>query len=90
MKLGADIVQAIRERIEPLDTEETRQRYREGSFPRADGVKNLDMRYRWDLWHAARGVEVIKVENGWYPEGINDTHIDTALRRIVAPLGSAS
>lgn len=87
MKISGDALEAIRERIAPLDTEETRQRYRDGDFPRADAVKNLDMRYRWDLWHAARGVDVIKVENGWYPDGINDSHIDTALRRIVQPLG---
>lgn len=86
MKITSDIVEVMRQRIAPLDTEETRQAYREGRFPRADAVKDLDTRYRWDLWHAARCIDVIKVENGWYPEGINDKHIDTALRRIVRPL----
>jgi hypothetical protein len=90
MKLGADIVQAIRERIEPLDTNETRQAYREGRFPRADKVRDLDMRYRWDLFYAARGSDIVEPDAGRIIDsrGITTDHIDTALRRIVAPLGN--
>ena len=99
MKLSADIVEAMRERIETLDTEDTRQAYREGRFPRADKVKDLDMRYRWDLFHATKCREVLD-SHGAYASGkivhqgnvvngtISDAHIDTALRRIVAPLGN--
>ncbi len=90
MKLSADIVQAIRERIEPLDTNETRQAYREGRFPRADRVRDLDMRYRWDLFYAARGSDIVEPDAGRIIDsrGITTDHIDTALRRIVAPLGN--
>ena len=96
MKLGADIVEAMRERIEPLDTEETRQAYREGRFPRADKVKDLDVRYRWDLFYATRCGELLEndragtiVRGGVVVDGtVTSAHIDTALRRIVAPLGN--
>jgi hypothetical protein len=90
MKLSADIVQAIRDRIAPLDTDETRQAYREGRFPRADRVRDLDMRYRWDLFYAARGSDIVEPDAGRIIDsrGITSDHIDTALRRIVAPLGN--
>jgi hypothetical protein len=73
----------MRDAIAPLDTAETRARYASGDFPRAELVKDLDRRYRWDLFHAARLA-------GWacdtvYPYA-TDTHLDTALRSIVAPL----
>jgi hypothetical protein len=89
MKLGADIVQALAERIAPLDTDETRKAYREGKFPRADKVKDLDMRYRWDLFYAVRGSDIVQPDVGSITDsrGITSNHIDTALRRIVAPLG---
>jgi hypothetical protein len=92
MKVDTDTVQALRERIAPLDTDETRQAYREGRFPRSDAVNDLDMRYRWDLYWAARGNDVIKPDAGniTASRGITKDHIDTALRRIVAPLGGAA
>ena len=99
MKLSADIVEDMRKRIELLDTDETRQAYREGRFPRADSVKDLDMRYRWDLFYASKCGEVLDshgaysvsaiARNGVSVTGtITSAHIDTALRRIVAPLGT--
>lgn len=80
MRLGADIVQAMRERIEPLDTEETRAAYREGRFPRAELVQDLDTRYRWDLFHATKCRELVGLGE------VTSAHIDTALRRIVPKL----
>ena len=88
MKLTLDTVEAMRERIAPLDTPETRQAYREGRFPRADRVRDLDMRYRWDLYYAARVSDVLDRWGGGDDEGLTDAHIDTALRRIVPPLGA--
>lgn len=88
MKLTLDQVEAMRERICPLDTAETRQAYREGRFPRADRVRDLDKRYRWDLYHAGRVSEVLDMWGGGDGEGLTDAHIDTALRRIVPPLGA--
>ena len=86
MKIAKETVEAMRQRIAPLDTDETRSAYREGRFPRADGVKDLDTRYRWDLYHASRCIDVIKGD-GEYPQDLTTKHIDTALRRIVQPLG---
>lgn len=92
MKISADILEAMRESIAPLDTPERRAAYLAGEFPRADAVKDLDVRYRWDLFYAARGSDIVKPTAGYIvtPEGylpdVTSDHIDTALRRIVPPL----
>ncbi len=88
MKLTLDQVEAMRERVAPLDTAERRQAYREGRFPRAEAVKDLDMRYRWDLYYAGRVSDVLDRWSGGDDDGLKDAHIDTALRRIVPPLGA--
>ena len=83
MKVTTAHLAAIREAITPLDTAERRTLYREGKFPRADKVNDLDTRYRWDLYYAAARV------TGGVPDstdGYNTAHIDTALKRVVAPL----
>lgn len=98
MKLDTATVEALRDRIAPLDTEAAREAYRAGRFPRADKVRDLDKRYRWDLFYAAKGSDVIDepragviVRGGESVRGtITSDHIDTALRRIVAPLGVSS
>lgn len=72
--------------IAPLDTDQNRQIYREGGFPRADRVKDLDMRYRWDLFHAANTRSACELSRTAYDEGLNDNHIDTVLRSIVPKL----
>lgn len=82
MRIDAAIVADMRAVIGPLDTDATRGAYRSGDFPRADAVKDLDKRYRWDLLYASR----FDVCGRIYPTGANDTHIDTALRAIVPPL----
>lgn len=85
MKLTPVQVEAMRERIAPLDTAERRQAYREGRFPRAEAAQDLDRRYRWDLFHAARMYDLFdRWGNG---EQLTDAHIDTGLRRIVPALG---
>ena len=88
MKLTLEQVEAMRERIAPLDTAERRQAYREGRFPRAEAVKDLDMRYRWDLYHAGRVSDVFHTGIGGDDYGLTSAHIDTGLRRIVPPLGA--
>ena len=82
MKIPKDVVEAMREAISPLDTEDARERYRSGNFPRANTVKNLDERYRWDLLWASR-FDVTELYDQF---SANSTHIDTALRSIVKPL----
>ena len=81
MKISASDLALLREAIEPLDTPELRDIYIEGEFPRAELVKDLDMRYRWDLLYGAD----FRSEH-FYAQGLNDEHIDTALRAIVSPL----
>lgn len=70
----------LRRRFAAVDTPERREVYRTGQFPRADRVKDLDKRYRWDLLWAVNGDDVIG--DGIY----TDAHIDTALRTLVAAL----
>jgi hypothetical protein len=81
MKLDRDTLDRMRDAIAPLDTPQTRERYRAGDFPRADRVRDLDKRYRWDIYYAAGGYRL-------HPEddSITDAHIYTALKRIVPSL----
>jgi hypothetical protein len=82
MKASPELFARIKAAITPLDTEATRQEYRDGEFPRCYTVKNLDERYRWDLfWAIDRHVTY-----GCSDEQLNDNHIDTMLRSIVPPL----
>ena len=77
MKVSADILEAMRERIAPLDTPERRATYLAGEFPRAHLVKDLYVRYRWDLFHAVKGYEIVGRGK------LTSQHIDTALRKVV-------
>ena len=95
MKISASDLALLREAIEPLDTPELRDIYIEGEFPRAELVKDLDMRYRWDLLYGADFLYPPQALTGrmsehLYAQGLNDEHIDTALRAIVSPLVAAS
>jgi hypothetical protein len=80
MRMSTADVDALREVISELDTDSTRDAYRAGTFPNADQVKDLDKRYRWDLYYAA------KAWRGMSDHNYTQAHIDTALRQIVAPL----
>ena len=74
----------LRDAIQRADTDQRRAAYREGRYPRAERTRDVNLRYRWDLlWSvigllpdAARG-EINTLDN---------THIDTALRRIAPHL----
>lgn len=85
MKVPPATLEAMRDAIAPLDTAEARGCYSRGAFPRAELVKDLDRRYRWDLLHAAMSGSWICAEL-YDAAGCNDAHIDTALRAIVPPL----
>ena len=80
MKMHPDTLKQLAERITPLDTEEARERYRTGSYPRAQHTKDRDMRYRWDLYWVAKGGEVTRGMD------LTSDHIDTGLRSIVPTL----
>lgn len=79
MKITPDALARMADAIAPHDTPERRARYLAGDFPRADAVRDLWKRYRWDLAYATRAYAGL-------PDDVTDAHIDTALRRIVAPL----
>ena len=86
MRVTPEHLETIRAAIEATgyaDDETIRERYRRRDIPRGDAVQDIDKRFRWDLyWAAAR-------QSGGLPDstdGYNDSHIDTALRAIVAPL----
>lgn len=80
MKLTADHFTALLVFIQPLDTAERRQRYRDRDFPRADLAQDLNKRYRWDLYWESGAFNAL-------PRGeYKDAHIDTALRRAVREL----
>lgn len=54
--------------------------YAHGIFPRAQSVKDLNKRFRWDLFYSVtRNYEELSVKFREF----NDSHIDTALRAIV-------
>jgi hypothetical protein len=52
--------------------------YEHGQFPRADRVKDLQKRFVWDMLFSAKRYNFI---NELY-EYMNDSHIETALRKI--------
>ena len=63
-----------------------RENYRNGNFPRSDKVKDLNKRFRWDLFYSAiRKCPSSMTTSSLYTY-LNDNHIDTALRSIVEPL----
>lgn len=78
MKVTPEHLELLRAAITPLDTPARRLDYLDGNFPRADKVKVLDERYRWDLYWASG----VKLPRGQYATA----HIDTALRALVPKL----
>ena len=86
LQVCPEYYEAVKAIVEEHDTPERREAYLNGDFPRADAVKDLDMRYRWDLYWVAfdklRGTDL----RDWQDRSINDNHVDSALRSIVAPL----
>jgi hypothetical protein len=80
MRMSGETYEALREAIGGIDSEYWRDRYRSGDFPRADSVKDLNLRYRWDLFYAVKGQEIVGDGD------LSSDHINTALRRIVAAL----
>ena len=82
MRVQPHDMATLRGRIAPLDCEANRSAYRTGNFPNAHKVIDLDKRYRWDLFWAANAGTWISTLN----YDVNDTHIDTALARIVPSL----
>lgn len=79
MKITGDDFARLSAAVESGDTQERRERYRAALYPRSAQVKDVDKRYRWDLFWEVRGLTNL---DGNY----SDEHIDTALRKIVPKL----
>lgn len=89
MKASKQLQDKMRRLIEPFDTFENRECYRQGDFARADRVKDLNKRYRWDLFWAANASNGHTFYQDLDVEQLNDAHVDTVLRSIVTPLEEA-
>ena len=83
MKMKSEHYQALKTAIAAVleAYPELPDRYRNGQYPNADRTKDLNRRFRWDLFWAAKHRFNIDV---W--DYLNDSHLDTALRRIVPEL----
>ena len=77
MRISPDNLAGLRAIVAPLDTAERRDYYRSGAVV---AVKSLDRRYRWDLYFGSGP------ERWAFTDGLDDAHIDTALRAIVPAL----
>ena len=87
MKMSKEHLALLTKNIVPLDTPERREQYLAGDFPRSDAVKDLNKRYRWDLFWTMPNECFYKVTGDPVFGGdYSDAHIDTALRSIVPPL----
>lgn len=83
MRIGSAHYAHIRDAINALDRDKITA-HKEAL--RGDGrVKDLEMRFRWDLLWASGLSRWIS--DTLYPTGVNDDHIDTALRKVVRELG---
>jgi hypothetical protein len=81
MKMDQNSLSQLREHVRWMDTEELREAYRNGDFPRSDKVTDLDRRYRWDLFYRIPTFIRFHVV-----EELDSSHIDTALRKLIRPL----
>lgn len=84
MRISAEAREVIRPHIEKNNIPKYRDAYRAGNFPRAEVCKDLNMRFRWDLFWAVP----TEVRSKFFELAgdVKDTHIDTVLRSIVEPL----
>ena len=75
--------------IEPyimaLNTEQNRQAYRDGKFHNADKVKDINMRFRFDVLYAIPS----NVRNEFYRQAYkigNDSHVNSLLKSLIKDL----
>ncbi len=85
-KIPTGTVDRMREAIAQLDTPANRQAYATGNYPRAERTKDVDVRYRWDLYWAALHKGLLPWDLLDDIDDVKDAHIDTALRGIVPAL----
>ena len=86
MKVDKDILERMRGAIAPLDTPERRARYIALDIPFTRPNMDINVRYKFDLlWTAVNSGGITYREL----EDYNDTHLSTALGRIVPKLVAA-
>ncbi len=86
MKMKLEHFTQLETSIKSLDTGERRLTYKKRLFQNADKVKDLDKRYRWDLFYATYATCAAALPIQALYSYLNDEHIDTALRKLVKPL----
>ena len=87
LKIKPEHFQYIKDKIAEQDTQARREQYRSRNFKNADKVKDLDKRYRWDLFCYAVPVKFVCDVLYKY---LDDNHLDSALRQIVPELETAN
>lgn len=85
LKLAA-LAPMIADQVQVFNNERNRAVYSAGEIPRADAVKDINRRFRWDiLWAIPR-----EIRQPFFDEaralGGNDNHIDSLLKSLVADL----
>ena len=90
MKVTKEDINTLALHISRFDTQEMRDDYKSGSFKRSERTKDLDKRYRWDLFYCAR--QNFRHKPLCLPnfesavKEYNSDHLDTALKKLVKPL----
>jgi hypothetical protein len=85
MKMKPEHFARLNALVEPLDTWWRRNKYLKKDFPYADKCKDFNQRYRSDLLWLTNDESRNQLFKE-LSEYLNDTHIDTALKKIVPPL----
>jgi hypothetical protein len=83
MKATPEQLATVQSVLSQFDTDERRRCYLSGDFSRADKVKDLNKRYRWDIYWLARDNGLVGYE---LLENLNDSQKDTVLRRVIPNL----
>lgn len=84
MKMSTQTQAALQTAIQALITPQVIEAYENGKFDRAERCTDLNVRFRWDVFYAAR--RSIPEQADEELRTLNDSHIDTALRSIVKPI----
>lgn len=75
----------IKPYIDALNTDKNRQAYKDGKFPNADKVKDLNVRFRHDVLNAIPSQVRSDFFSKAYKIG-NDTHVNSLLKSLIADL----
>jgi hypothetical protein len=81
-KASPELVEEVRSLISQIDSQELREKYRQGNINNNFEGQDMDKRYRYDLFWAAAGDIYSKVNK----EGLKSDHLDTLLKEVVPPL----